>query len=108
MKLTFIKNIKNNTICNKIFLHKLNAEKHFRPRSKCFIKEYLEICNYLEKDPFAVYESTKNILEEFKEHVFRVDEGDRIVGDVRTCLERGNLDSRITMNSILYAGNNHS
>jgi hypothetical protein len=106
MKLTFIKNIKNSSICNKIFLFKLNSNASYKPRSKCFIKEYLEICKYLEKDPVAVYESTMSILAEFKEHTFGANEEDLTESEIRTCLVRGNLDARIAMNSILYAGNN--
>jgi hypothetical protein len=62
MKLTFVKNIKKNLICNPIFLEKLNSNKKYKPRSNCFIKEFKDICQQLQYDPMYVYENTIAIL----------------------------------------------
>jgi hypothetical protein len=58
MKLSFVKNIKNSNICNNIFLYKLNNIKDYKPRSNCFIKEFKEICSFLNLEPLFVYENT--------------------------------------------------
>jgi hypothetical protein len=108
MSLYFVKNIKNNNICNKIFINKLTSNNKYKARSKCFIKKYMEICKSLEMELLTVYESTVSILEEFKEQVLRRGDNNLVEKEVMSCLERGNVNSRVLMNSILYAGNDHT
>ena len=43
MKLIFVKNVKNNSICNDIFKYILNA--NFKNNTKSFIKDFVSICS---------------------------------------------------------------
>ena len=50
MKLIFVKNLKNNIICNKIFGYLLLAKYKDKSTTKSFIKDFKNVCVYINQN----------------------------------------------------------
>ena len=65
MIVIFVKNVKNNSICNDIFKYILNA--NFKNNTKSFIKDFISICSELNLDKQYVVDKINSISKDFKE-----------------------------------------
>ena len=50
MKFIFVKNLKNNNICNKIFEHLETSNYRNRPGTKSFIKDFKKACLFVDQE----------------------------------------------------------
>ena len=102
MKLIFVKNLKNNSICQRIFNNLLNV-KH-KDNTKSFIKEFKDICNILELNYTDVINNINEVTKNYKEKCLQFEvntETDLIV----ECLNNHHDVNMIyQLNLITYAG----
>ena len=102
MKLIFVKNVKNNSICNDIFKYILNA--NFKNNTKSFIKDFVSICSELNLNKQYVVDNINSISKDFKEKCLDYDldiEHELII----TCLNNNHDFNMISqLNLVTYAG----
>ena len=102
MKLIFVKNLKNNSICQRIFNNLLNV-KH-KDNTKSFIKEFKDICNILELNYTDVINNINEVTKNYKEKCLQFEvntETDLII----ECLNNHHDVNMIyQLNLITYAG----
>ena len=102
MKLIFVKNVKNNSICNDIFKYMLNAD--FKNNTKSFIKDFISICSELNLNKQYVADNINSISKDFKEKCLDYDldiEHELII----TCLNNNHDFNMISqLNLVTYAG----
>ena len=65
MKLIFIMNLKNNSICLKIFNHLLIIK--YKKNTKSFIKDFKNACNILQMDPQNIIKNIHTISTQYKD-----------------------------------------
>ena len=104
MKLVFIKNLKNNCICNRIFNYQLSNNQQMQ-NSKSFFTEFKNICTYLNLDYIYVNNNIFNIIKDFKNSTLTVD--DSLESEIiKCCLENNHMYiMRYQLNLVTYAGN---
>ena len=102
MKLIFVKNLKNNKICERIFNHLL-ANNH-KNNTKSFIKDFSIICNNLNLRSSEVISNINTIIKDFKEDCLKVE--DNIESElIRICLNNNHDFNMINqLNLVTYAG----
>ena len=64
MKFIFVKNLKNNQICSKIFEY-LKTE-NYKDSTKSFIKYFKNACIYIQKDENYVVDNINLVIKNFK------------------------------------------
>ena len=71
MKLIFVKNVRNNNICSKIFKHLLKVSYRNRPDRKNFIKDFKIACLFVNQDEQFVINNITVVINNLKTN-FRV------------------------------------
>ncbi len=64
MKLIFVKNLNNNSLCKKIFNYLLSSK--FKNNTKSFIKEFMNVCEEMNLDHKYVIDNINSVSIEFK------------------------------------------
>jgi hypothetical protein len=104
MKLIFVKNLKNNVMCNYIFNYLLNNQLLIKSNSLSFINDIKRICILLNLDINNIQNNIISILNNYKKKIFDYEEN-LIYDLIKTCLEN-NYDfcMREQLNFIQYTG----
>jgi hypothetical protein len=90
MKLVFIKNLKNNTICSRIFDYLLIS--NYKSNTMSFIKDFDTICDSLDLDEDYIIKNINQVLLKFKQNTRDICEYDSCEAEIiKTCLQN-NLD----------------
>ena len=104
MKLIFIKNLKNNAICNDIFNYLLSNYESIKPTSKTFLHSFINISVSLNLDEYFVIENVELILKKFKEESFIYNEDDTHFLLIENCLNNNfDYNFRTQLNNVLIA-----
>ena len=104
MKLIFVKNLKNNIICQNIFNYLLSAKYKNKKNTKSFIKDFKNVCLNISLDEKYVIENIKSIIKDFKisKQEYELDIENELI---KTCLENNHDFEMITqLNYVTYAG----
>jgi hypothetical protein len=84
MKLVFIKNLKNNIICERIFSHLLVLK--YKKNSKSFIRDFKYVCAALQIESTDIINNIHTVLKEYKELCLEIeDNSDTEL--IKVCLE---------------------
>ena len=104
MKFIFIKNLKNNNICSKIFEYLQTSSYKNRPGTKSFIKDFKNACIFMNQKESYVIENIASIISTFKTNCREIemnDENKLIVN----CLQYNQEYIMINqLNFLTYAG----
>jgi hypothetical protein len=102
MKLIFIKNLKNNSICLKIFNHLLIIK--YKKNTKSFIKDFKNTCNILQMDSQNVINNIRIISIQYKESCLNFEKTTE-TELIKICLENNHDYKMIQqLNLVTYAG----
>ena len=104
MKLIFVKNLKNNIICNKIFGYLLLAKYKDKSTTKSFIKDFKNVCVYINKNEEFVINNINEVINGFKDNsrIYEINPDTEII---KQCLENNQDINMINkLNSVTYAG----
>ena len=102
MKLIFIKNLKNNSICFKIFNHLLIIK--YKKNTKSFIKDFKNTCNILQMDSQNVINNIRIISIQYKESCLNFEKTTE-TELIKICLENNHDYKMIQqLNLVTYAG----
>ena len=102
MKLIFIKNLKNNVICNKIFNYLLSS--NYKLNTHSFIKDFHSLCKRIETDPIIIIDNINTIIKDFKNNCLEYD-NDIQSELIITCLNNNHDYKMINqLNLVTYAG----
>jgi hypothetical protein len=102
MKLVFIKNLKNNIICERIFNHLLVMK--YKNNSKSFIKDFKNVCIILQKQSTDIINNIHSVLKEFKDSCLKIEETTE-TELIKVCLENNHDYIMIKqLNLVTYAG----
>ena len=102
MKLVFIKNLKNNIICERIFNHLLVMK--YKKNSKSFIKDFKNVCIILQKQSTDIINNIHSVLKEFKDSFLKI-EATTETELIKVCLENNHDYIMIKqLNLVTYAG----
>ena len=104
MKLVFIKNLKNNSICTRIFDYLLIS--NYRSNTISFIKDFDLICDTLELDEDFIIKNINQVLLTYKENSREICEYDSCEAEIiKTCLNNNHDFNFIKqLNLATYAG----
>jgi hypothetical protein len=104
MKFIFVKNLKNNNICSKIFEYLQTSSYRNRPGTKSFIKDFKNACKYINQKEAYVIENITSIISTFKTNCREIkmnDENELIMN----CLQNNQEYIMINqLNFLTYAG----
>jgi hypothetical protein len=102
MKLIFNKNLKNNSICLKIFNHLLIIK--YKKNTKSFIKDFKNACNILQMDSQNVINNIRIISIQYKDSCLNF-ENTTETELIKICLENNHDYKMIQqLNLVTYAG----
>ena len=104
MKLIFVKNLKNNIICNKIFGYLLLAKYKDKSTTKSFIKDFKNVCVYINQNEEFVINNINEVINGFKDNsrIYEINPDTEII---KQCLENNQDINMINkLNSVTYAG----
>ena len=106
MKFIFVKNLKNNQICSKIFEY-LKTE-NYKDSTKSFIKDLKNACIYIQKDQNYVVNNINLVIKNFKINCREIETNEEIE-TIKQCLENYQDYRMITkLNRLTYAGPTNS
>jgi hypothetical protein len=104
MKFIFVKNLKNNNICSKIFEYLQTSSYRNRPGSKSFIRAFKNACIFINQNESYVIENITSIISTFKNNCREMemnDENELIIN----CLQNNQEHIMINqLNFLTYAG----
>ena len=102
MKFIFVKNLKNNQICNKIFEYLRTAK--YKDSTQSFIKDFNNACIYIQKDENYVVNNINLVIKNFKINCREIENNEEIES-IKHCLEN-NQDYRLItkFNYLTYVG----
>jgi hypothetical protein len=104
MKFIFVKNLKNNNICSKIFEYLQTSSYRNRPGTKSFIGAFKNACKFINQNESYVIENITSIISTFKTNCREMemnDENELIVN----CLQNNQELIMINqLNFLTYAG----
>jgi hypothetical protein len=104
MKFIFVKNLKNNNICSKIFEYLQTSSYRNRPDTKSFIKDFKNACLFINQKESYVIENIASIINSFKKNCREIemnDENELILN----CLQNNQEHIMINqLNFLTYAG----
>jgi hypothetical protein len=76
MKFIFVKNLKNNNICSKIFEYLQTSSYRNRPGTKSFIKNFKNACIFINQKESYVIENIASIISTFKTNCREIEMND--------------------------------
>jgi hypothetical protein len=77
-KLIFIKNLKNNKICSKIFNYLCNSLNNYNSRSPSFARDMNNLTNFLNLDICNISDNIEIVISKFKTDTFAYDKDDEV------------------------------
>ena len=102
LKLSFIKNIKNNILTFKIFSFLLNNVDLFSSKSKSFITDYKNIFSLLNLDCNYLFNNINSVYINYKKDYFNAETDDISFNLIKSTLKMTNYKDRIySLNLIL-------
>jgi hypothetical protein len=104
MKLIFVKNLKNNFICKKIFEYLLISNYKDKSSTKSFIKDFKNVCVYVHQNEEFVINNINVVIKEFKAKS-RLYEINPDTDMIKHCLENNQDFNMVNqLNAVTYAG----
>jgi hypothetical protein len=104
MKFIFVKNLKNNNVCSKIFEYLQTSSYRNRQVTKSFIKDFKNACLFINQKESYVIENIASIINSFKKNCREIemnDENELILN----CLQNNQEHIMINqLNFLTYAG----
>jgi len=94
MKLSFVKNLKNNKLSYKIFVNLLNNIETFNVKSKSFIVDYKKISNSLNYDYNFIFNNTISVINDFKNNYYNSNSDDINFNLIKSALQNNDQKER--------------